>query len=114
MSKHGDIDLSNPTDARFMEDVFSLVDAKPVLFNDVIAALRGGNRTSLDLASGRRWRNVREQDVERALRDLGAHFGAAKHGAGIAVYVASVAFSSAVNGRGKVVAVTSYGPGSYL
>jgi hypothetical protein len=94
--------------ASFEQDVLSLVGTEPVLLSEVIATLRGGMRAPRDLASGRRWRGVREDTVEGILREHGAHLGSRLHGAGRAVYVATVPFTKASDWYGREYPVQSY------
>ena len=86
----------------FAEDILSMVSEKPVLFNELVAGLRGNFMVSvLRPESSRRWKNVRPDDVEKILRDFGAFFATRKHGAGLAVYVASAQFNTVIDGRGR-------------
>jgi len=87
----------------FLEDVLSLVTTKPMLVSDLIAALRDG----YPLASKRQWRNVNKLRVMSLLREYGAHLRWREHGAGAAVYVAALPFTTVVDGRGKTVEVHS-------
>lgn len=97
------------TEERFLEDLLSLVSETPVLFRDLVGALRGSPRAPGSCDSGRRWRNLKEERVERALRDLGAFFRCRTYASGIAVYVATAPFDSIVDYRfGKTRAVREY------
>lgn len=92
-----------------LEDVLDLIGDKPVLFNDLVASLRGGtgaNRSALAAcpSSGRRW-NINPRQLELALADADFHFATAPHGCGVAIYVADAPFTEVVNGRGKTIAV---------
>ena len=88
----------------FAEDLLSIVTTTPRLLNDIIASMRGGF-SQYRLTSGRRWRNLRHEEVEAALRSYGAYFRSRKHGAGIAVYVAAAPFKTVVDRWGKDVPV---------
>jgi len=80
----------------FVEDVLSLISEEPKLLNDIIDSLRG---RFLSIPSGRRWKNVRKEDVEAILVEYGAFFGSRRHGSGIAEYVASARFTEVLDGR---------------
>lgn len=100
------------TEERFAEDVLSLVGEEPVLLSEVVDALRGGRSCrsrGRSCESGRSWRNVREDEVERVLRDFGAHLRSRRYGSGRAIYVATAPFETVVDYRhGKTRAVTDY------
>lgn len=98
---------------QFAEDVMSLVGDKPALLSDLIGALRGSWRCGISgPVSGRRWSNLREDDVIATLADFGAYFGAIRYASGLATYVASAPFSEVQPLRRKPVAVRSHQLGS--
>lgn len=86
----------------FTTDILSRIGARPVLLNDLVQDLRDG------ACAGRRWRNVRTDDVVAILRANGAYLATRTHGAGVAIYVAAVPFTSVVDGRGKTRDVAAY------
>lgn len=87
-------------DALFKDDILSLVGPKPVLFNDLIDTLRGRLMAGSP-PSGRRWRNVRPDDVEFFLRDHGAYFRIRNYASGAAVYVATEPFTEVLGRAGR-------------
>lgn len=92
----------------FAEDLLSIVTETPRLLNDIIASMRGTMFSQYRLVSGRRWRNLRTEEVEQVLRSYGAYFGSRKHGAGCAVYVATTPFKHVADRWGKDVPVYTY------
>jgi hypothetical protein len=84
---------------QFVADVMSLVNDKPRLMNDIIGALRGSWSSPLDVPSGRRWRRVRFDDVERIIRNNGGFIRCRTYAAGIAIYAATVPFTEVQNNR---------------
>jgi hypothetical protein len=96
------------TEEQFAEDLLSLITDKPRLVADIIGSLRGGMNRQYDVASKRRWRNLRDSEVEEVAAAFGAYIASRPHGAGIAIYVSSAPFQSVIDRFGKAVPVTPF------
>ncbi len=90
--------------ALLIQDAITTMRAQrgPVLFNDLVGALRCSARGGISNVTGRRWRNLNACFLEIALRRYGCHFARRRHGSGVAIYVASHHFDQVTDGRGKV------------
>lgn len=78
-------------------DVLERLSEVPVLWANLVRDLRDA-----------RWRGLgreQQEDLKHELRDLGAFFDTRPHGAGLAEYVATAAFETVMDGRGRVVPV---------
>jgi hypothetical protein len=81
--------MSN-TKPSYEEAVIAQISTTPKLVSEIIADLREQG-----------WRGQAEHNVKAIVREFGGHIRSRPHGAGVAIYAASVPFTEIVDFRGK-------------